>query len=87
MPEFFLQWNTNSLIPHWGEFKNYILHNKPLLAAIQETRFLDTDLTNYNLNIRDYSLYTDNVNVYPRRGGRHFYLLHHKIQLRTTLNE
>ena len=60
--EFFLQWNTNSLVSHWGQFKNYMLHNKPLIAAIQETHFLDSDTINYNFNIRDYSLYTNNIN-------------------------
>ena len=89
-PEFFLQWNTSSLVLHWGEFKNYILHNKPLVAAIQETRFLDSDSINYIYNINDYSLYTNNVNDLPRRGGSALYIsnniLHHQIQLRTTLN-
>ena len=55
-----------------GEFKNYIMHNKPLLAAIQETRFLDSDSMNYNFNIRDYSLYTDNVSETPRGAARRF---------------
>ena len=90
--EFFLQWNTRSLISvfHWGEFKNYILNKKPLVAAIQETHFLDSDSVNYNYKIKGYSLYTNNVNDNPRRGGSALYisnkLLHHQIQLRTTLN-
>ena len=88
--EFFLQWNTNSLVSHWAEFKSYLLYNKPLIAAIQETHFLDSDSTNYNFNIRDYCLYTDNVNESPRQGGSALYisnkLLHHQINLRTTLN-
>ena len=89
-PEFFLQWNTSSLISHWGEFKNYILHNKPLIAAIQETHFIDSDSVNYNFNIRNYCLYTDNVNSTHRRGGSALYvsntLFHHQINLDTTLN-
>ena len=88
--EFFLQWNTNSLVSHWGQFKNYMLHNKPLVAAIQETHFLDSDSTSYNFNIRDYSLYMDNINQTPRRGGAALYisnkLLHHQIDLQTPLN-
>ena len=67
-----------------------MLHNKPLLAAIQETHFIDSDSINYNFNIRDYCLYTNNINQTPRRGGSALYisnnLLHHQIQLRTTLN-
>ena len=73
-PEFFIQWNTSSLISHWGEFKNYILHNKPLIAAIQETHFIDYDSVNYNFNIRNYCLYTDNVNSTTRRGGSALYV-------------
>ena len=88
--EFILQWNTSSLISHWGEFKNYIFNKKPLVAAIQETRFLDSDSVNYNFNISGYSLYTNNVNETPRRGGSALYisnkLLHHQISLQTTLN-
>ena len=90
--EFLLQWNTRSLlpVPHWGEFKNYMLNKKPLVAAIQETHFIDSDAINYNYNIKGYSLYTDNVNETPRRGGSALYisnkLLHHQIPLRTTLN-
>ena len=89
-PEFLLQWNTNHMVSHWGEFKNYILHNKPLVAAVQETRFLDSDSLNYNFNIYNYSLFTNNVNSNPRRGGSALYishnLLHHQIPLQTTLN-
>ena len=90
--EFFLQWNCRSLIDrvHWGEFKSYILHNKPLISAIQETRFLDSDASNYNHNIRNYSLYTNNINDHPRRGGAALYisnnLLHHQLSLHTPLN-
>ena len=41
-------------------------------------------------NVNDYSLYTNNVNDVPRRGGSALYIsnniLHHQVQLRTTLN-
>ena len=89
-PEFLLQWNTCSLVSHWGEFKNYVINNKPLLVAVQETRFLDSDSFNYNFNISGYSLYTHNNNVSPRRGGTALYvsnnILHHQIDLQTTLD-
>ena len=88
--EFFLQWNTSSLISHWGEFKNYILHNNPLIAAIQETKFNDSDASKYNFNIKGYCLYTNNLNKTPRQGGAAIYisnkLLHHQIHIQTTLN-
>ena len=88
--EFLLQWNTGSLVSHWGEFKNYILNKNPLVAAIQETRFLDSDDVNYNFKIRNYSLYASNINLTPRRGGSALYisnkLLHHEIKLQTPLN-
>ena len=67
-----------------------MLKHKPLIAAIQETRFLDSDRQNNNFNIKGYSLYTDNVNLSPRRGGSALYvssrLLHHEIKLNTKLN-
>ena len=43
LEEFILQWNTNSLVSNWGEFREYMTNKKPLIAAIQETLFLDTD--------------------------------------------
>ena len=89
-PEIFLQWNTRSLVSNWGEFKNYVLYNKPLIAAIQETHFIDSDSDNYNFNIPDYCLYLNNINISPRQGGVAIYisnkLLHHQINLDTTLN-
>ena len=85
-----LQWNTSSLISHWAEFREYIVNKKPLLAAIQETRFLDSDLDKYRLTPFGYSLYCDNVNDSPRRGGAALYvsnnLLHHQIHFNTPLN-
>ena len=88
--EFLLQWNTHSLVSHWGEFKNYILNKEPLLAAVQETHFLDSDSFNYNFNISNYCLYLNNINVTPRQGGAALYvsnkLLHHQIELTTDLN-
>ena len=88
--EFFLQWNTSSLVSHWGEFKNYVINKKPLVVAVQETIFLDTDSYNYNFNISGFSLYTHNNNVTPRNGGTALYisnhLLHHQINLVTTLD-
>ena len=88
--EFVLQWNTRSLISHWGQFKQYILNNNPLAAAIQETHFIDTDFINYTLRIPGYSLYTHNVNGTPRRGGSALLisnnLLHHQIDLQSPLD-
>ena len=88
--EFILQWNAGSLVSHWSEFKTYILNTNPLIAAVQETRFLDSDQTNYNFNVQGFSTYTDNINETPRHGGTALYisnkLLHHQLQLRTTLN-
>lgn len=88
--EFLLQWNARSVISHWEQFKAYILKHRPLVAAIQETRFLDSDDHNYNFKIRGYSLYTNNINLTPRRGGSALYvsnkLLHHEIDIKTQLN-
>ena len=47
----------------------YIINKKTLIAAIQETYFLDSDTYNYTFTLRGYSLYCDNVNSQPRRGG------------------
>lgn len=81
--EFLLQWNTSSLISHWAEFREYIANKKPLLAAVQETHFLDSDLHNYQLTPFGYSLYCNNVNDSPRRGGSALYvsnsILHHQV--------
>ena len=71
--EFLLQWNTRSLVSHWTEFREYMTNKKPLLAALQETRFLDSDTERYTFNLSGYSLYTNNVNAYPRRGGSAIY--------------
>ena len=88
--EFLLQWNTRSVISHWEQFKGYMLKNKPLIAAIQETRFLDSDTYHYNFQIKGYSLYTNNINISPRRGGSALYvsnnLLHHEIKINIELN-
>lgn len=88
--EFILQWNTRSLVSNWGEFKAYMIKNKPLIAALQETRFLDSDDINYNFRISGYSLYRNNINVTPRRGGTALYvsnhLLHHEIEITTNFN-
>ena len=88
--EFLLQWNTSSLISHWAEFREYITSKKPLIAAIQETHFLDTDLDKYRLTPFGYSLYCDNVNTKPRRGGSALYvsnnLLHHQVFFDSPLN-
>ena len=88
--EFLLQWNTSSLVSHWTEFREYMTNKKPLIAAIQETRFLDSDEQNYNFNLFGYSLYTHNINSNPRRGGCALYvsnkILHHQVQFNSTLN-
>ena len=88
--EIILQWNTSSLIAHWGEFREYITDKKPLIAAIQETRFIDSDLSNYSLQPYGYSLYCDNVNDKPRKGGVALYisnnLLHHQVTFTPKLN-
>ena len=80
---FFLQWNALSLIGNWPHFREYIINKKTLLAAIQETRFLDTDSDDYKLTPFGYSLYCDNINTNPRQGGTALYisnnLLHHQI--------
>ena len=85
MIEFVLQWNVRSLISHWGQFKHYILSNNPLAAAIQETKFKDSDFDKYTFRIPGYSLYTNNVNTNARRGGTALFvsnkLLHHEIDL------
>ena len=88
--QFLLQWNTRSVVSHWAEFKQYIINKKPLIAAIQETYFLDSDAYNYNFNIRGYSLYWNNVNSKPRRGGSALYisnkLIHTQIKYNSPLN-
>ena len=87
--EILLQWNTCSLIAHWGEFREYLANKKPIIAAIQETRFLDSDLDRYSLAPFGYSLYCQNLDK-PRRGGAALYisnnLLHHQITISTELN-
>ena len=88
--EFLLQWNTSSLISHWAEFREYIVNKKPLLAAVQETRFLDSDFDKYRLTPFGYSLYCNNVEDLPRRGGSALYvsnnILHHQVAFNSTLN-
>ena len=90
LTEFVLQWNTRSLISHWGQFKHYILNNNPLAAAIQETRFIDSDFINYTFKIPGYSLYTHNTNTGQRQGGSALLisnnLLHHQINLNSNLD-
>ena len=90
LEEFILQWNTNSLVSHWGEFREYMTNKKPLIAAIQETLFLDTDSQNYTFTLSGYSLYCNNVNTKPRRGGSALYvsnnLLHNRIIYDSPLN-
>ena len=86
--EFILQWNTSSLISHWAEFKHYILKHRPLVVAVQETRFNDSDP--YTFSIAGYSLYTHNLNCSPRRGGTAIFvsnkLLHHEVKVNTDLD-
>ena len=88
--EFILQWNTRSLISHWGEFKHYILSNNPLAAAIQETKFIDKDFNKYTWKIPGYSLYSNNATALPREGGTMLLvsnnLLHHQINLDTDID-
>ena len=88
--EFILQWNANALVAHWGEFREYITNKKPLIAAIQETHFLDSDSTKYNFNLFGYSLYCHNVNSTPRRGGSALYisnkLIHNRVFYNSDLN-
>ena len=59
-------------------------------CAIQETRFTDTDLDKDRLTLFGYSLYCDNVNTKPRRGGSALYvsnnLLHYQIFFDSPLN-
>ena len=67
-----------------------MINKKTLLAAVQETRFLDSDLDKYKLTPFGYSLYCNNVNVHPRRGGSALYvsnkLLHHQVFVNSPLN-
>ena len=88
--EFILQWNTRSLVSHWGEFREYITNKKPLIAGIQETHFIDSDAQNYTFTLPGYSAYFNNINVTPRQGGAALYisnqLLHYEFKLNTNLN-
>ena len=65
-------------------------NKKPLIAAIQETRFLDSDADNYSFTLPGYSAYFHNVNSQPRRGGTALYvsnqLLHYQLNVNSNLN-
>ena len=86
--KFILQWNVRSLMgaPHWAEFKNYVLKDKPLIAAVQETFFRDSDRINYTYRISGYTLYTKNrYDDEERGGGAALFIsnniLHHQIYI------
>ena len=61
-----LQWNTRGLLTKWPEFKGEILRTNPVLAALQETHFRDSDQW---FKIPGYTWHTHNVNEQNRRGG------------------
>ena len=82
-----LQWNKRRLLSKWPEFKGEILRTTPVLAAIQETHFKDSDKL---FRIPGYSWHTDNVNEQHRRGGAAILIdnsvPHNRIALNTPLN-
>lgn len=86
--KFILQWNARSLVEasHWAEFKNYVIKNKPLIAAIQETFFRDADSINYNFNIFGYTLYTKNRNDAARGGGVALYISNNILHTQIGIN-
>ena len=66
------------------EFKQYIRKSSPLIAAIQETHFRDTDV--YNYDVQGYTLYQQNVNSIPNRQGEvALYVSNSLPQRQTTL--
>ena len=83
----FLQWNTRGLLTKWPEFKGEILRTTPILAAIQETHFRDSD---QGFRIPGYSWHTHNVNEQNRRGGAAILIdnsvPHSRVTLNSTLN-
>ena len=82
-----LQWNTRGLISKWPEFKGEILQTNPVLAALQETHFRDSD---QGFRISGYSWHTHNVNEQNRRGGAAILIAnsvpHNRVALNTPLN-
>ena len=86
--KYILQWNAGGLVSHLPEFKQYIQKSSPLIAAIQETHFRDSDV--YNFDIPGFSLYQNNVNAANRQGGTALYVKNdvpHRIaKLKTPLN-
>ena len=91
-PEFVLQWNTRSLYTYWGPFKQILLTTNPLVAAIQETHFWDSDFSRLTYRTPGYSFYYKNRPEQPgstRSGGTALFisnnLLHHQINLQTNL--
>ena len=83
-----LQWNVRGFLSHCGEFKQFMLKEAPLIAAVQETHLRDQDP--YNFNVHGYSFYTDNINSEHRQGGVGLYvsngLLQTPLKLHTPLN-
>ena len=83
-----LQWNVRGFLSHCGEFKQIMLKEAPLIAAVQETHLRDQDP--YNFNVHGYSFYTDNINSEHRQGGVGLYvsngLLQTPLKLHTPLN-
>ena len=83
----FVQWNTGGLKTKWPELKGEILKSTPVLAALQETRFRDSD---QGFRIPGYTWHTNNVNGQTRRGGAAILIAnsvpHHRVTLNTTLN-
>ncbi|MEM7299022.1 MAG: endonuclease/exonuclease/phosphatase family protein, partial [Bacteroidota bacterium] len=83
-----LQWNVGGLISHCAEFKNVMLHESPLVAAIQETHLRDADV--YNFSIKGYTMYQNNIHSDSRKGGAALYvsnlLPQRRINLQTPLN-
>ena len=59
-----------------------------MIGSIQETHFKDQD--QYNFNIAGYSLYTNNVNSFHRKGGVALYisdsLIHRAVPIDTEIN-
>ena len=49
-------------------------NKKPLLAAVQETHFVDSGKQRYRFALFAYSLYNQNINSTPRRGGSALYV-------------
>ena len=85
---FILQWNVGGLISHLPEFKQHLMKSRPLIAAIQETHFRNTDV--YNYNVPGYSLYRQDINLPNRQGGVALYVTNslpqHETVIRSPLN-